>query len=60
MVSRVGFRWTWEGEGRRLCAGLASVVAAYAGKPSMAGFAVRLVALPGAGFMGESMKINGL
>jgi hypothetical protein len=20
MVSRVGFRWTWEGEGRRLCA----------------------------------------
>jgi hypothetical protein len=23
MVSRVGFRWTWQGEGRRLCAGVA-------------------------------------
>ncbi len=36
------------------------VVAAYAGEKSMAGFAVRLVALSRAGFAGESSKFNDL
>ena len=47
MVSRVAFRWTWEGEGLGFVPVRSAVV--HAGETSMAGFADRLVALSGAG-----------